>query len=232
MARPRHALPALLIACGLFIAATVCLKASYAGIGDDGALAVLWNRSPQDHHGNGAAVVDDRSDSEPDVRPWMSLWGNPEEQVEEQKEASEAPERAEEARESNEEMREEYGSGARSTRFNEAILRAHLEVIQGRDPRDGVAPDPCFYRIALPPSSNERPTRRVEVRLTRKESDGRSGETRALAEVSSPATCTSEGGFFIDDQRAPAKLSLCPASCSWARSAAHGLSADILLNAP
>jgi hypothetical protein len=232
MDRLRHLLPAALSAGALLIAATVCLKVSYAGIEDDGALASLWNRSPQDRHGNGAPDLIDRSDSEPDVRSWMSLSGNPDEQVEEQKEASEAPERAEEARESSEEMREEYGSSTRSTRFSEAVLRAHLEVIQGREPPGGVAPDPCVYRIALPPASGEKPARRVEVRLTRKESDGRLGETRALAEVTSPATCTTEGGFFIDNQRAPAKLSLCPASCSWARSAVYGLSADVLLNAP
>jgi hypothetical protein len=232
MDRPRHVLPAPLIAGGLLMAATVCLNVSYARIGDDGALALLSSRSPQDQQGNRAGVVDDPSDSEPDVRSWMGLWGSPEEQVEEQKEASEAPERAEEARESSEEMREEYGSSARSTRFSGAVLRAHLEVIKGRDPRGGVAPDPCVYRIALPPSANERPAPRVEVHLTRKESDGSSGERRALAEVSSPAACTSEGGFFINDQHAPAKLSLCPASCSWARSAAHGLRADVLLNVP
>jgi hypothetical protein len=222
----RRALPILLPTVALLLAATTCLTVSYAGV-DEATV-----RPPNVSQGTGREPAASEGQRVADDVEHVWMLGPKEEEREEaenEHEKGAARERAEEAREETEEEREKQGSASPHGSSGSAVLRAHLEVIHARDAASGASPDPCSHAVALPPLREGTTEPTIELRLTLRSLDGTADATRTLAEVAPREACSSHDGFHVDRRYVPARLTLCPSSCAWARGAAQGLSADILV---
>jgi hypothetical protein len=221
MATPRRKLPVLLSAGALLLTATACLTVSYAGA------PVGTGRDPGAGEAARVLAVGDAvplgGEEEEEEREEAE---RKREEVEHEVEIADAPARAAAAAaETEAEAEKQKKSSLMEDRPIAAVIRAEEQVINARDAVSGGVADPCVHSVALPPAG-----RTIELRLTKRGAGENDAETRVLREVTSQKACTSGDGFFLDEQRAPAKLALCPSSCAWARDAAYGLRADVILS--
>lgn len=210
----RHVLPGVLTAASLLVAATTGLMASYAGVPmDTGSRPILREPSEVLSDGQGSRLA--RREEEEEKR----------EEIEHEVELNEFARRAELAREETEEEAEEQKKSRSMQDWSVGVvLRAHLEVINERDATSGMAADACVHPVALPPAG-----RKIEVQLTKRGVNEGDGETVRLQETIKDA-CKPDGGFYVDESRTPAFVTLCPATCAWAKGAAHGLGVNVLLS--
>jgi hypothetical protein len=213
MTAQRSDFPLVLVSGALLMAATTCLTVSYADINDaprNMGKATLGNEQPK-ATGESAA------------------WFGKEEEEEKQEEIENErlPERAEEAREETEEERENQKKSSSEDRPGSAVLRAHLELINSVNPAAGGAFSPCTQSVTLPPVKS-----RIELRFTKRSVNETEEATRTMHEVTSSEKCGIQGDFYIEPQSAPARITLCPDACAWAKSATNRLSVDVLVTFP
>jgi hypothetical protein len=211
----RSALPSVLVASAMLVAATTGLMVSYAGA-PSGVGVPVADVAPAMLLGpERGAPMGGKAEEEEEKR----------EELEDENEKAQYAERAENAREKTEEDAEaQKSSTTPEDRAASALLRAQGEVIAARDAESGMPSDPCSQPLQLPPGGA-----RVAAHVTRRAQGGGEETPSVLHEVASRTACTSEGGFFLERQTAPSRVVLCPVSCEWAKAAPQGVRVDVMM---
>lgn len=213
MTAQRSDFPLVLVSGALLMAATTCLTVSYADIND--APKNMGKVTPGNEQPKGTGE--------------SSAWFGKEEEEEKREEIENErlPERAEEAREETEEERENQKKSSSEDRPSSAVLRAHLELINFRNPAAGGAFSPCTQSVTLPPVKS-----RIELRFTKRNANDTKDQTRTMREVATSENCGDQGDFYIEPHSVPARVTLCPDACAWTKSATNRLSVDVLVTVP
>lgn len=100
-----------------------------------------------------------------------------------------------------------------------------LTLINSLNPASGGAFSPCTQSVTLPPVKS-----RIELRFTKRNET--EDVTRTMHEATSSEKCGVQGDFYIEPHSVPARVTLCPDACAWAKSATNRLSVDVLVTVP